>query len=158
MWSTFHPVLRLGSLVLLGLLGLGFSVTQGQTYYVPGGGTSPWSGYYPGYPWYSYAPGAAWGAYVPGTAPSGTAPTAVTPPSPTPPGAVTRAVPPRHVTTPYRPAYSYAEQPGRLLNGVADPVPGPNPYADGRRRSYYEYGSGRNIPLMKPWLPGAPGG
>ena len=58
-----------------------------------------------------------------------------------------------------QPIYAYATTVApRLINGVANPVHGATPYADGRVRNYYEYGSGRKLPEFKPWLPAAPGG
>jgi hypothetical protein len=139
---------------LLGLVSLGYGAgsANAQTYYRQDGTTGSWSGYAPAYPWSGYAPGSAWVPYVPGTP-------AVSPAQP--PGTVPPAVAGGMPATTTQPGYVYAPPaPARrgLINGIRYAVRGPSPYADGRARPYYEYGTGRSVPLAKPWLPGAPGG
>lgn len=147
-----RSVLRWASLlgVALGVLGTA-DAAFGQTRYVyPNQGGSGFRGYTPGGAWVGPAPGSAWTGYVPGRAWSGYAP-----------GTPTVAPSITNRTAPAAPRYTYVPAPvtttPRLRNGFRNPVPGPNPYADGRSRAYLEYGTGRTVPLGKPWLPGSPG-
>lgn len=158
MRSTQFSAWGIRSLAAIGALLLVANVTQAQSPYVPGGSPSgTWGGYAPGYSWGAYAPGSAWIPYTPGTP---TTPSVAVQPQPPQGLAVTRTAPPGTITVPGQTIYrTVPATSGRtLFNGVRNPVRGATPYADGRVRNYYEYGSGRNIPLAKPWLPGAPGG
>lgn len=153
MQSIMRRLTRPGLWLGLGIFCLGAVEAEAQTYYPqtgtyypPAGRSGTWSGYQPNSPWSGYAPGSAWSGYAPGTPAVGTVPPAVVGGAP---------------ATTTQPGYTYvAPTPGRrtLLNGVRYPVRGPTPYADGRSRAYYEYGTGRGVPLAKPWLSGAPGG
>lgn len=159
MRSTPFLARGLGFLVSCGaLLLLGPSSVQAQVPYVSGGPPSgTWGGYAPGYSWGAYAPGSAWIPYTPGTP---TAPPVAVQPQPPLGVAVSPAVPPVILTPAGQPVYRTvpATSGRRLINGIRNPVRGATPYADGRARNYLEYGTGRNVPLAKPWLPGAPGG
>ena len=140
MQSTF---VRLGLLVALGCLSLGADMARAQTYPESRPSDNAWRGYVPEGNWWGYNPTSGWATYQPGTPNTVFVP--ATPGTVVPPGVV-----------PPNPTNIAAPRTRRLLNGVRNPVPGPNPYADGRRRPYIEYGSGRMVMLGKPWLPGAP--
>jgi len=144
MRSTF---VRAGLLVAIGCLSIGISGAQAQTYPGTSPDGRPWRGYYPEGNFGGYAPGMGGRVYQPNFVPPGSVPT---PPAGT--------VSPGVVVLPTQPGYTVVPRRRRLINGVRYPVPGPNPYADGRPRPYMEYGTGRMVPLAKPWLPGAPGG
>lgn len=160
MRSTPSKAARLGFLLAIGIISVMPSMSRAQAPYVPGGSGGSWGGYAPGYSWGAYAPGSAWIPYTPGT------PTVISPPSaaatvPTQPSQPVVLLPgTQPIVIATQPIYPTAPvaRPRTLINGVSNPVRGATPYADGRARNYYEYGSGRRVPLAKPWLPGAPGG
>jgi hypothetical protein len=122
----------------------------------PSSAARAWSGYRPGTGWTRGAPDrvSAVQAPAPSTTPSrgGAAPVYA---SRT--GWATYA--PSASWTGYRASAGWrGYEPGaaRPTNRIQARVPGPSPYADGVARSYREYGTGRAVPLAKPWLPGSP--
>lgn len=105
--------------------------------------------------WPKYTPRSAWAGYG-----HATVPTVVEPHAPvyvSQSGWATYA--PSSAWTTYRLQagwQSYEPAAARPMNMRQAHVSGPSPYADGLARSYHEYGTGRPVPLAKPWLAGSP--
>jgi hypothetical protein len=118
----------------------------------PGGYSagSPWSGYVTTYPWGGYMPTQPWGGYGPGTvlppgsAWAGYAPATVwrgyVPVSPASP--VVGTVAPRSVSAPV--VTRSVQRDGWANYSIRQTTPA----------HYREFGSGRNVYMHKPWLPG----
>jgi hypothetical protein len=117
--------------------------------------------------WSGYRPGAAWTGRTPAGASAGSSAEqrraaaasrgAQANVYASRPGWATYA--PSTAWTGYRPGVAWrgnTQAPARPRDMTKARVPGPSPYADGLARSYHEYGTGRPVPLSKPWLPGSP--
>ena len=118
--------------------------------------------------WYGYVPGRGWVVYAPPSSPApGAAPAAPRAPLPSPPPgwagyapatAWTGYAPASAPISPaVRPQYRRVYPPGPLRRSAANLAV--NHIAPGLSYaipSYREYGTGRNVPLAKPWLPPSP--
>lgn len=119
--------------------------------------------------WYGYVPGQGWAAYAPPSAPA-VAPGAATSPAPTPVAPGWAGYSPATGWTGYAPA-STPNYSGPVVRAPESRI---LPPGASRRRAahlavnqirpdlaytlpaYREYGSGRRVPVPKPWLPGSP--
>jgi hypothetical protein len=157
-----HLTVAVGwGLTLLVGVGLGDARAQSPAASAPVTSEPGWYGYAPGGGWVRYAPASApavtssaprttvatsavppgWAGYSPATGWTGYAPAS----SPTYPGVA--VIPPaRQVLAPGAGRrYAANQAVNHIAPGLAYAIP-----------SYREYGSGRNVPLAKPWLPSSP--
>ncbi len=145
MYSPTRNSLLAALVTMASVLGIGATSTLAQSGSY-GGYPSGWSGYAPAYTWGSYAPNgyvtiapaprpnAAWSGYAPATAWQGYQP-----------GAAWQGYAPGRVVT------GYATAPGRTTV-----TPRSATTTRFTPSTYREFGTGRNVFMHKPWLPGQP--
>jgi hypothetical protein len=120
---------------------------RAQTYAVPSNGAA-WGAYQPASPWTGYAPGYGWVGYAPTASARPPAPSGWT--YSTPPNAWTGYAP-QTAWTGYVPQGGWVVTPRR-----SDASRGYGTVNGRVTAAYREFGSGRPVPLHKPWLPGSP--